>query len=282
MCVTETLTRGTLNVDDLDALYPDGEPLPESEPHEILRTDIVTVLREHFRDTANIWVSSNRNVYYREGEPTAVIEPDLLVVAGVSPAELADIKSYRTFQHGGTPLFVLEVLESDSFIAEMAHHRPDEARREDLDYKRTAYAAIGVAEYWRVDPTGGDIAGEVLKAERLTDDHWTPIPVTVDDTGTWRGHSATLNLDIAWTDRELLFYLPGHHEPLPNLARSDAARRAERHARQAAESARRAERHARREAERKAEAAEAEVARLRELLRRNGSSEDGWPHNPPG
>jgi Uma2 family endonuclease len=261
ICVT-----GTLNVDDLDALYPDGEPLPESRPHRRVRDDAATVLEQHFESRGDLLVSSNLNVYYREGEPAAVIEPDLLVVAGVSPAELADIKSYRTFQHGGTPLFALEVLESDSFIAEMAHHRPDEARREDLDYKRTAYAAIGVAEYWRVDPTGGDIAGEVLKAERLTDDHWTPIPVTVDDTGTWRGHSATLNLAIAWTDRKLLFHLPGHDhlpchdQPLPNLARSDAARRA-------AESARRA--------------VEAENARLKELLRRNGGSDDGQTHNPP-
>ena len=253
---------------DLDRLYPDGEPLPESRPHQRARDDATTVLEHHFDSHDDVLVASNLNVYYREGDVAAVVEPDVLVVAGVAAAQLRNIASYRTFQHGGAVLLVLEVLESDSFIAEMAYLRPDEARREDLDYKRNAYAAIGVAELWSVDPTGGDIAGEVLTAERLTDGHWAPIEVTVDDAGTWRGHSDSLNLDIAWSDRELLFYPPRNDRPLHNLARAVAARRAERNARQAAE--------------RKAEAAEAENARLRELLRRNDGPEDGQPDDPPG
>ena len=259
--MTGTLSHGASGVSDLDRLYPDGEPLPESAPHERVRHDAATVLRQYFSTRDDVFVGSNLNVYHREGDVAAVVEPDVLVVAEVAVAQLRGIASYRTFQHGGSVLFVLEVLESDSFIAEMAYLRPEEARREDLDYKRNAYAAIGVAELWSVDPTGGDIAGEVLQAERLYDGRWTPIAVSVNDAGTWRAHSDSLNLDIAWADRELLFYLPGHDEPLPNLARADAARRAERNARQAAE---------------------AEVARLRELLRRNGGPEDGQPDDPPG
>ena len=259
--MTGTLSHGASGVGNLDRLYPDGEPLPESAPHELVRHDAATVLRQYFSTHDDVFVGSNLNVYHREGDVAAVVEPDVLVVAEVAAAQLRGISSYRTFQHGGAVLFVLEVLESDSFIAEMAYHRPDEARREDLDYKRHAYAAIGVAELWSVDPTGGDIAGEVLKGERLHDGRWTPIPVTVDDTGTWRGHSHSLNLDIAWSDRELLFYPPRNDRPLHNLARAVAARRAERNARQAAE---------------------AEVARLRELLRRNGGPEDGQPDDPPG
>ena len=301
--MTGTLSQGASGVGNLDRLYPDGEPLPESAPHELVRHDAATVLRQYFSTHDDVFVGSNLNVYHREGDVAAVVEPDVLVVADVAAAQLRGIYSYRTFQHGGAVLFVLEVLESDSFIAEMAYHRPDEARREDLDYKRHAYAAIGVAELWCVDPTGGDIAGEVLTAERLTDGRWAPIEVTVDDAGTWRAHSDSLNLDIAWRDRELLFYPPRNDQPLPDLARAVAARqeaetahRAERNARLTAETAhrtervlRRAEQEALQAAERKVEAqAEeivrqaTEIARLKELLRRNGGPADGRPHDPPG
>ena len=262
MCVTETLTHDTLDVDDLDALYPAGELLPESRPHRRVRDDAASVLEQHFDSRGDVLVGSNLRLYYRAGPPGESVEPDVLVVAGVVAAQLADIKSYRTFQHGGELLFVLEIASESTADA-------DDGR------KRATYAAIGVAEYWRVDPTGGEIHSEILQGERLHDGRWTPIPVTVDDTGTWRGHSHSLNLDIAWCVRELLFYLPGHDEPLPNLARAETAR-------QEAEAAHRAERNVRLAAERRAEATEAEVARLRELLRRNGGSEDGQPDDPPG
>ena len=288
MCVTDTLTHNRVDIDDLDALYPAGEPLPESEPHELVRSDAATVLRQHFADCGNVWVSSNRNVYYCEGDPAAVVEPDVLVVTGVAVAELRYIESYRTFHHGGLPVFVLEVLEYESVLAEMAYLREAEYLREDLDYKRAAYAAIGVAEYWRVDPTGGDIHPEVLQGERLTDGHWEPITVTVNDGGTWRGHSGALDLDIAWHDGELLFYLPDSNQPLHNLAREKDARRAAETARRAAETALRTaetahhdERQARRAAERKVAAQAEEIARLKELLRNHGSPEANPTPDPP-
>ena len=260
--MTETLTHGAPGVDDLDALYPAGELLPESLPHERVRGDTRPVLEHHFDSRGDVLVGSNLRLYYRAGPPGESVEPDVLVVAGVDMAQLADIKSYRTFQHGGELLFVLEIASESTADA-------------DDDRKRATYAAIGVAEYWCVDPTGGEIRSEILQGERLHDGRWTPIAISVDDTGTWRGHSQSLNLDIAWSYRELLFYLPGHDEPLPNLARADAARREAESARQAAESAHRAEQTARL-------AAEAENARLRELLRRNGGPEDGQADDPPG
>ena len=240
MCVTETLT---LDVDALDALYPAGELLPESRPHRRVRDDAASVLEQHFDSRGDVLVGSNLRLYYRAGPPGESVEPDVLVVAGVVAAQLEDIKSYRTFQHGGRLLFVLEIASESTADA-------DDGR------KRATYATIGVAEYWRVDPTGGELRAEILQGERLCDGRWVPISVTVDGTGTWRGHSESLDLDIAWRHRELLFYLPGSDQPLPNLARADTARRA---------------------AEQRAEAAEAENARLREQLRRQGSSGAGRP-----
>ena len=269
MCLTETLTHDTLDVDDLDALYPAGEIVPESAPHDLVCVQAVSVLRQHFSTRSDAFVAASVSVYYTEGVLSAVVAPDVMVVAGVPKAELVKVNSYRTFQHGGSLLFALEVASPKTVDTDQGD-------------KRAAYAAIGVAEYWRVDPTGGDIVNEVLKAERLIGGRWTPIAVTVNDTGTWRGHSQSLNLDIAWCDSELLFYLPGSDQPLHDLPRAETALRA-------AETAHHDERQARRAAERKVAAQAGEIARqdteitrLKEQLRRQGSSGDGRPQDPPG
>ena len=283
MCVTETLTHDALDVDDLDALYPAGEIVPESAPHDLVCVQAVSVLRQHFSTRSDVFVAAGVNVYYTEGPRSAFVAPDVMVVAGVPKAQLAKSNSYRTFQHGGELLFALEVAS------------PKTIKIDKID-KRTAYAAIGVAEYWRVDPTGGDIVNEILQGERLTDGRWTPITVTVNDTGTRRGHSQSLDLDIACCDRELLFYLPGSDQPLRDLPRAETALSAEQQARRTAEAALRTaetahhdERQARRAAERKvaAQAGEiarqdTEIARLKEQLRRQGSSGDGRTQDPPG
>ena len=276
MCVTETLTHDALDVDDLDALYPAGEIVPESAPHDLVCVQAVSVLRQHFSTRSDVFVAAGVNVYYTEGTRSAVVAPDVMVVAGVPKAQLAKSNSYRTFQHGGSLRFALEVASPKTI-------------KIDKRDKRTAYAAIGVAEYWRVDPTGGDIVNEVLNAERLTDGRWAPIDVTVNETGTWRGHSQALDLDIAWCDRELLFYLPGSDQPLRDLPRAETALSAEQQALRTAETAHHDERQARRAAERKvaAQAGEiarqdTEIARLKEQLRRQGSSGAGRPQDPPG
>jgi len=304
MCVTGTLTHNSLDIDDLDALYPAGEPLPESCPHHHVRTRAFTVLEQHFSGRGDVWVAGNLNLYYSESVRSAVVEPDVMVITGVPAAQLAGAKSYRTFQHGGSVVFVLEVASKETVDA-------------DGNDKRTLYAEIGAAEYWRVDPTGGKIHNEVLQGERLHDGHWTPVAVTVDNHGAWRGHSTALDLDIAWRDNELLFHLPGNDQPLNDLARAETAyhderqsRRAEQEARQAAEArclaernarlteqaarqaaearclaernARLTEQEARREAEAEAATQAAENARLRELLRNHGSPEANPTPDPPG
>ncbi len=267
MCVTETLTHNGPGA-DLDALYPDGEPLPESEPHERVRGDAAAVLRQRFDGRDDVFVASNLNVYYREGEPASVIEPDVVVLAGVAAAELRGIRSYRTFQHGGALLFVLEVASASTLSA-------------DRGRKRATYAALGAAEYWRVDPTGGQLHPEILHGERLHHGRWAPIEITADAAGARRGHSTALDLDIAWHDDELLFHSPGSAQPLNNLARAETARQAAETAHRAERAAYRAEKNARQAAEAQAAAQEAENARLRQLLRDHDSPDAAPPSEPP-
>lgn len=250
--MTETLLHGDLRA--LDALYPAGEPLPESSPHEIMRGEAASMLRQFFCDRGDVWVASNRNLYFVEGSRSAVVEPDVMVVSGVPAAGLDTVASYRTWQHGGSIRFVLEVASK-------------ETQRLDRGHKRAVYASIGVAEYWRIDPTGGELCSAVIQPERLVDGSWTPIDVTVTPEGSWSGHSESLGLDIVWQDGEILFHPAGSDRPLDNLARAAATVRD-------AEAAQRA-------AEQQSAAYEAEIERLKGMLHSERSADSDGHRDPP-
>ena len=110
----------------------------------------------------------------------------------------------------------------------------------DYTRKRDGYAGYGVGEYWRFDHTGGKYHDRPMSGDMLVDGQYEPISVDRDRDGVIRGHSPTLGLDLCWDDRRLRFYDPAKGEYLLDLP----------------------------EAEARAEAAEAELARLREELGR--------------
>ena len=255
MCVTETLTLNAPHVDiDLDVLYPAGEPLPESRLHERLCREAMSVLEEFFSAASDVLVAANLNLYYREGARSAVVEPDIMVIAGIDTAQPEIAASYRTWQHGGTILFALEAASESTLDADGGH-------------KRDLYASLGVAEYWRIDPTDGELLQPPVIGERLRDGHWEPIEVTTDaGGGLRRGHSTTLGLDLCWDPPKLRLYDPAtgtwllDHQDLAQARRDDIARAdAEAAARRDAETAKQA-------AETRVTALEAELAELRERL----------------
>jgi Uma2 family endonuclease len=55
----------------------------------------VEVLRLHFESRRQVYVSGNLFIYYEEGNPKAVVSPDVFVVFGVSPRFR---RSYKTWQ----------------------------------------------------------------------------------------------------------------------------------------------------------------------------------------
>ena len=77
-------------------------------------------------------------VYPEEGNSKNRIAPDVLVAFGVGTHSRS---SYLVWEEGKPPDWVLEVAS------------PSTASN-DLDYKRRAYAAMGVPEYWLFDPKG--------------------------------------------------------------------------------------------------------------------------------
>ena len=82
-------------------------------------------------------MSGNLFIYYREGDPQAVVAPDVFVVVG---ADSADRSTYRLWDEPKGPDFLLEFTSRST-------------RHEDQVIKRELYRSLGVREYWQFDPT---------------------------------------------------------------------------------------------------------------------------------
>ena len=85
----------------------------------------------------------------------------------------------------------------------------------DATVKRDGYAALGILEYWRFDPSGGRYHGAAIAGVRLVGGVYQPIPIETFDEGTYQGHSEVLNLDLRWEQGQLGWYDsatgPAHH-----------------------------------------------------------------------
>ena len=70
--------------------------------------------------------------------------PDLIIAFNVDRAGIIDNNGCSVEELGKPPDFVLEVASSNT-------------AENDFTVKRVDYAAFGVPEYWRFDPTNGDL-----------------------------------------------------------------------------------------------------------------------------
>ena len=73
--------------------------------------------------------------------------------------------------------------------------------------KRTAYADLGIPEYWRFDETG-EFHGTRLAGDRLVDGQYEPVTIETLEEGVLQGYSNVLNLLLRWDHGHL-----GWHDP---------------------------------------------------------------------
>ena len=247
--------------------YPatDGAPLPDGAEQYYEFLHVNTLLQIHYADQPRTLVSGNTFIYYDQGRPGRNIAPDCYVAFDVNADEIIRQEHYRIWIVGKPPEFALEIASKHT-----AHN--------DLVPKRELYAAIGIGEYWRYDPTENSrYYGARLVGERLVDGEYQRLPVAPDAEGRPRGYSPTLELDLVWEDRILRFYNPATGEWLRDYAETrvelvttESMLAGEQAARAAAEAmleteqvARETERAARAAAEARAAELEAELRRLR-------------------
>ena len=227
--------------------YPssDGKPMAENDAQRNAIMYGISGLTRHFRSRQDVYVSGDLLIYYEEGNPRVSIAPDVFVVFGVENHERPN---YKLWEERRAPAFVLEVASPSTW-------------RDDLGWKRSVYARLGVREYWQYDPAG-ELLPARLQGERLTPSGYVGQPVATAPDGTLTLHSRTLGLELrAAPGREMRFrdpvtgfHLRSHDEEAEARLAETAARRAEALARLAAET--------------RAAAAEARVAELEALLRK--------------
>jgi Uma2 family endonuclease len=182
--------------------YPesDGEPVGETDTHRRLMFDLIFALTNWLNQTL-AYVAGNLFIYYEEGNPAAVVAPDVFIIPGVPQT---DHRTYKTWEHEGkTPALVIELTSSKT-------------RYEDLGNKRVLYAELGVQEYYIFDPLG-DYLDPRLRGYQLIDGELLPLPGP-------RYFSSLLNVELRVVGDTLRFYEIGGDTALPTPAEEREAR----------------------------------------------------------
>ena len=239
-----------------EVYYPesDGEPVAESEIHFEELVYVWQALKERFENEPDVFVGANLFLYYRKGDPRAVVAPDGFVVKGVPKLLPGNRRrrKYLLWEEGHVPCFVLETT-SDSTCGE------------DTGPKKDVYERLGVDEYFQFDPLG-DYLDPRLQGFRLVAGRYRPIRPQSDGslvseaTGViFRPDGSQLRMRDAIAGVPLL----RKEEETEARRQAEAKAASEKKARLQAEAKAAAETKARRQAEERVQALEEELARLR-------------------
>ncbi len=231
--------------------YPesDGKPMAETDKHRDLMIDFIQMLKHHYRNENDVYVSGNLLMYYEEGNPRKSISPDVFVVFGVAKKQR---NTYLTWEEAHTPDFVLEVASPSTFSRDMG-------RKKDL------YASVlKVKEYYIYDPLGEIVPSFI--GYQLIDGVYQEINFVNE-----RLSSAVLGLELGEHGNELRLYDPKTSQWLqtPPERAENAETRAEN-----AETRAQEEASARRNAETRAENAEVALANALAALERFKAEEN--------
>ena len=250
--MTTMLTYNRMTVIDYDSLEfnPDEpEPLPDGMIQNPVLFEILSILADRFSinsPRADVFLDSNTFICYNPDNLNVRVGPEMYLAFGVDARAIRERRIYLPWEAGKLPDFVLEVASVTT-------------ARYDVAGKRRLYAQIGIPEYWRFDPTGGEHYGQPLSGEILFEGEYRPVELTTEPDGALKGFSPTLGLYLCPNEDRLTFFDPATGSYLLNLSQ-------ERDARRQAESALYDER-----AER--EAAQTRIRQLEEELRRRQSED---------
>ena len=171
-------------------------------------------LQRYFTDRPDEYIAGNLAVYYEQDGRTEAVASDLFAVLGVPGRERT---SYRVWEEGKPPDSVMEV----------ASPRTEKRGRE---YKRAVNLQLGVAEYWRFDPTGERLETR-LQAWRLQGGRSERLAGEADATGGVAIANEVLGLDVRTDGTFVRFRVPRTGKDLLTYADMDRARKAEKRGR---------------------------------------------------
>ena len=246
-----------------DIFYEDPEPVEDHMLQARPINRVAGLLYDYYDDRPDVFVSDGGFVMYNEVDGNERVAPDCYIAFNVDVARIGEMANFWVWRVGKAPDFAME-MASESTAAN------------DLGHKRDLYARIGIAEYWRLDPTGGDLYGQSITGERLVDNGYVPYEVRTEADGSVTSYSELLDLVFSWDEAggfELLDPVTRRTIDKAVIERAgrlvaEAGENAEREARLAAEARADAEREARLATEAQLRALQDENERLR--LRQSG------------
>jgi len=212
---TVTLSSYT-RVAPFQVYYPesDGEPMAETDVHREQMIYLIEALKDHFREREGVYVAGNLFMYYEEGNPQAVVAPDVFVVLGVADKLR---RTYKVWHEGRVPDVVFEITSPSTRYA-------------DLGNKKGLYAYLRVPEYFLYDPFG-DYLHPALQGYTLRAGTYQRLLPHTDG----RLFSQQLGVTLHHTGRWLRLYNAATGEKLLTPQEAQSARRAEAAARYTAE-----------------------------------------------
>ena len=218
-----------------DIFYEEPEPVEDGMQQEPPIDRIGHLLRQRYEDRPDVFISGGVFVSYDVTDGNRRVRPDLFIAFDVDNAGIRyNLPNFWIWEIGKAPDFVMEVASPSTAV-------------NDLGWKRELYQQLGIQEYWRFDPTGGELYGKPITGERLVAGSYEEYELQYGDDGSVRGHSKLLGVVFHWNGEEFDALDPTTRLTIDK--RTAAETRAD-----AAES--------------RAVVAEAELARLRAQLRR--------------
>ena len=190
MTTARTITNAWIHRTLPDIFYEEPEPVEDGMRQEIPIYTIKSCMRERYRGRNDVFVSNAVFISYDKTDGNARVNPDLFIAFGVDDAAIREnLPNFWIWETGKVPDFVMEVAT------------PSTASN-DTGPKRNLYQRLGVTEYWRFDPTGGELYGQPMLGERLIGRSYIPCEITAAPDGSQRSRSQLLNLDFSWNGAE--------------------------------------------------------------------------------
>ena len=240
-----------------DIFYEEPEPVEDGMQQEPPIDRIGHLLRQRYEDWPDVFISGGVFVSYDVTDGNRRVRPDLFIAFDVDNAGIRyNLPNFWIWEIGKAPDFVMEVAS------------PSTAAN-DLGWKRELYQRLGIQEYWRFDPTGGELYGKPIAGERLVTGRYEEYELQHGDDGSVQGHSELLGVVFYWNGEEFDTLDPATGLTIDKRTAAEARADAAETRAIVAEAELNLEQTARNQAETRANAAEAELARLREQLGRS-------------
>ena len=262
---------------DMDILGYDSLP-PDMQQDKPIQQALF-IIEDRYRGVPRVFIRRDPPIRFDPSDRRRAVVPDIGLAKDVDPEPIETFpsSSYTIWEVGKPPDLVIEVASPSTY-------------EKDVHEKPGIYESMGVPEYWMFDYTGGTFYGASLIGRCLVEGAYEGVELFENEDGLECGYSEVMGINLCVASREqrsallsrqpnLVFqedYNPAQlmfQDPETGLylLNSEGRREMEREAeeaRQRAES-RAQEAETERDTERiRAEEAEAELARLRERIKR--------------